>query len=184
MSVLCTYGHGTETAERTARLLLEAGIELLVDVRSFPCSPRNRHLDRTAMSEWLPAAGVPYQWEPRLGGRRRCPPGAPDVAWEHPSFRGYAVHMRTPEFADAMGWLLETAATRRVAVMCSESVWWKCHRRMIADFTQVARGTEVRHLMHDGKLRPHRPIAGTRLRDDGLLVYDGGQLPLFAATAA
>jgi uncharacterized protein (DUF488 family) len=62
--------------------------------------------------------------------------------------------------------------------MCSESLWWRCHRRLIADFVTVARGVEVRHLMHDGRLEPHRPTSGLRLRDDGLLVYDGGQSPL------
>ena len=74
--------------------------------------------------------------------------------------------------------LLAETAERQVAVMCSESLWWRCHRRLVADFACAARGVEVRHLMHDGRLDPHRPSPGLRLRDDGLLVYDAGQAPL------
>jgi uncharacterized protein (DUF488 family) len=93
-------------------------------------------------------------------------------------FRGYAEHMRTGGFLDAVGELIAEAGTRRVAVMCSESVWWRCHRRLLADFVSVARGVPVRHLMHDGSLADHRPSPGLRLRDDGLIVYDAGQSPL------
>lgn len=108
-----------------------------------------------------------------------CPhlPGH-DVAWREEMFRGYAEHMRTGGFLDAVGELIAEAGTRRVAVMCSESVWWRCHRRLLADFVSVARGVPVRHLMHDGSLADHRPSPGLRLRDDGLIVYDAGQSPL------
>jgi uncharacterized protein (DUF488 family) len=83
--------------------------------------------------------------------------------------------MRSAGFLDAIGAVLEEAGGRLVAVMCSESVWWRCHRRLVADFVSIARETEVRHLMHDGQARPHRASPGVRLRADGLLVYDGGQ---------
>jgi uncharacterized protein (DUF488 family) len=86
--------------------------------------------------------------------------------------------MRGPEFLAAVGELLDQAAGQVTAVMCSESLWWRCHRRLVADFVQVARRLPVRHLMHDGTLVPHQPTAGLRLRDDGLLVYDAGQPPL------
>jgi len=93
-------------------------------------------------------------------------------------FRGYAGYMRSADFLAAIDGVLAEAVTRQVTVMCSESVWWRCHRRLVADFVCVARGTEVRHLMHDGRLEEHRPSPGLRLRDDGLLVYDAGQAPL------
>jgi uncharacterized protein (DUF488 family) len=83
--------------------------------------------------------------------------------------------MRQPEFLAAIGEVLSQAARQRLAVMCSESLWWRCHRRLIADFAEIARGVPVRHLMHDGELAPHRRSPGARLRTDGLLVYDGGQ---------
>jgi uncharacterized protein (DUF488 family) len=86
--------------------------------------------------------------------------------------------MRRPGFLAAIDEALAQAATWHVAVMCSESLWWRCHRRLLADFAEIARGAPVRHLMHDGTLAPHRRSPEARLRADGLLVYDGGQEPL------
>jgi uncharacterized protein (DUF488 family) len=93
-------------------------------------------------------------------------------------FRGYAEHMRSADFGAAAGAVLAEAETRPVTVMCSESLWWRCHRRLLADFAVAARGAEVRHLMHDGRTEAHRLSDGLRLRDDGLLVYDSGQATL------
>lgn len=176
--VLLTYGHGTDSSERTAATLQSAGVRLVVDIRTAPGSRRNPQFARAALEEWLPAAGIDYRWEKRLGGFRRPSAGNPDVAWREDMFRGYAEYMRSAEFAVAIDTVLAEAAQRQVAVMCSESVWWRCHRRLVTDFVSAARGTEVRHLMHDGRLDPHRPSDGLRLRDDGLLVYDAGQSPL------
>ena len=173
--LLFTYGHGTETAERTAELLAGAGITALVDVRTAPGSRRNPQFARTAMEDWLPGAGIAYRWDKRLGGFRRPGPDNPDTAWREDMFRGYAEHMRSADFGVAVDAVLAEAATRPVTVMCSESLWWRCHRRLLADFAAVAREVEVRHLMHDGRTEPHRPSDGLRLRDDGLLVYDSGQ---------
>jgi uncharacterized protein (DUF488 family) len=176
--MLLTYGHGTETAERTAAILRAAGVSSLVDIRTAPGSRRNPQFARAALEEWLPAAGIAYRWEKRLGGFRRPGPDNPDVAWREDMFRGYAEHMRSADFIEAVDAVLAEAETRQVAVMCSESLWWRCHRRLLADFVSVARGTEVRHLMHDGRTEAHRPSPGLRLRDDGLLVYDAGQATL------
>jgi uncharacterized protein (DUF488 family) len=173
--MLLTYGHGTESAERTVATLAGAGIASLVDIRTAPGSRRNPQFARAAMEDWLPEAGIAYRWEKRLGGFRRPSAGNPDVAWRESMFRGYAEYMRSADFRAAVDGVLAEAGERQVAVMCSESVWWRCHRRLVADFVSVARGVEVRHLMHDGRLEPHRPSPGLRLRDDGLLVYDAGQ---------
>jgi uncharacterized protein (DUF488 family) len=173
--MLLTYGHGTETAERTAAILRAAGVSSLADIRTAPGSRRNPQFVRAAMEEWLPGAGIAYRWEKRLGGFRRPGRDNPDVAWREDMFRGYAEHMRSADFLAAIGDVLAETEIRPVTVMCSESLWWRCHRRLVADFACVARGIEVRHLMHDGRLEPHRPSPGLRLRDDGLLVYDGGQ---------
>jgi len=83
--------------------------------------------------------------------------------------------MRSADFRAAIDAVLAEAESRQVVVMCSESLWWRCHRRLVADYVSVARAVEVRHLMHDGRTEPHRPSPGLRLRDDGLLVYDSGQ---------
>ena len=176
--MLLTYGHGTEAADRTAAILRDAGTSSLVDIRTAPGSRRNPQFARAALEEWLPEAGIGYRWEKRLGGFRRPGPDNPDVAWREDMFRGYAEYMRSAAFLEAVGGVLAEADSRQVAVMCSESLWWRCHRRLLADFVSVARGAEVRHLMHDGRVEPHRPSDGLRLRDDGLLVYDAGQATL------
>ncbi len=176
--MLLTYGHGTDSAERTAEILAGAGVTTLVDIRTAPGSRRHPQFARGAMEEWLPRAGIGYRWEKRLGGFRKPGAGNPDTAWREDMFRGYAEYMRTPDFAAAVDGVLAEAGSAQLAVMCSESLWWRCHRRLLADYVSVARGVEVRHLMHDGRTEPHRPSDGLRLRDDGLLVYDGGQPPL------
>lgn len=122
------------------------------------------------MARRLPESGVGYRWEPRLGGWRRAKADTPDTGLRNDSFRSYAAHMRTPEFAAAIDELL--AGEQQTAIMCAETVWWRCHRKLIADYLTLARGVEVRHLMHDGKLRPHRPTAEARV-DGEVLVYDG-----------
>jgi uncharacterized protein (DUF488 family) len=175
---LFTFGHGTASAERIADLLRDAGVTALVDVRTAPGSRRHPHVARSELARWLPAEGVSYRWEKRLGGFRVPAPDSPDVTWREPAFRGYAGHMREPDFLAAIAEVLARSQAERTIVMCSESLWWRCHRRLIADYAQIASGIAVRHLMPDGRLAGHRPSPGVRLRADGLLVYDGGQEPL------
>jgi uncharacterized protein (DUF488 family) len=178
--MLLTYGHGTDSAEHTVATLAGAGVSSLVDIRTAPGSRRNPQFIRAAMEEWLPEAGIAYRWEKRLGGFRRPSADNPDVVWREDMFRGYAEHMRSADFGAAIDPVLAKAAAAgsgsgQVTVMCSESLWWRCHRRLVADFVSVARGVEVSHLMHDGRVEPHRLSPGLRLLDDGLLVYDSGQ---------
>ena len=133
-----------------------------MDVRRFPGSRNNPDVRREALEAWLPARGIAYRWEERLGGRRRLSPDEPvaDGWWTVAQFAAYAAHTRTPEFAAALDEVLDEAATRTVAVMCSESVWWRCHRRLIADVVVLGRELPVQHLMPDGRLSPHRPADG------------------------
>lgn len=180
--MLVTYGHGTESAKRTVDLLRGAGVCSLVDIRIAPGSKRNPQFARASLEQWLPEAGITYRWEKQLGGYRKPGPGNPDIAWREDMYRGYAEHMRGTAFLAAIAAVLAEGESRaaspaagRVAVMCSESSWQHCHRRLLADFTAVARGVEVRHLGHDGTLAVHVPSAGLRLREDGLIVYDFGQ---------
>jgi uncharacterized protein (DUF488 family) len=171
--VLLTLGHGRLDQDGLSSLLHEAGVELLVDVRRFPGSRANPAVARDALPGWLPETGIGYRWEERLGGRRPVPdPDDQDPWWRVAAFRGYAAHTRTEEFRTAMTDLLTEVADRRTAVMCSESVWWRCHRRLIADVAMLTHATEARHLMHDGRLTEHPPAEGARLRDDGLVVWD------------
>jgi uncharacterized protein (DUF488 family) len=171
MTTLHTVGHGTLSAEALLALLAEAGIGGLVDVRSFPGSRRNPHFGREAMERWVPAAGIAYTWLRDLGGRRRPASGSPHVALRHEAFRGYADHMESPEFLASVEKLLSLAEDGPAAVMCSESVWWRCHRRLLADHLLLVRGVDVVHLMHDGRLAPHVVTDGARLAGQ-TVVYD------------
>ena len=176
--MLLTFGHGTATAERMTELLCGAGVAALIDVRIAPGSRRHPHVARAELERWLPEAGISYRWDQRLGGFRKASPDSPDTVWREDMFRGYAAHMRTDGFQAAMDEVLAQADIDRTVVMCAESLWWRCHRRLIADFAVAARGVPVRHLLHDGRLEEHRLSPGLRRRDDGLLVYDAGQPPL------
>jgi len=168
---LSTFGHGTLEQEAFAQILLDAGVHDLVDIRSFPGSRRNPQFGREAMEQWVPDAGIGYTWRQVLGGRRKAVPGSPHVALRHPSFRAYADYMETPKFVAGIDELLAGGPDR--TVMCSESVWWRCHRRLVADYVTLVRGIPVEHLMHDGRSMAHRVTEGVR-RDRDRLVYDVG----------
>jgi uncharacterized protein (DUF488 family) len=176
MTRLLTVGHGTASVEGLLALLGGAGVERLVDVRTAPGSRRHPHVRREAMAGWLGEAGIGYRWEPELGGFRRPDPGSGNHALRHPAFRGYADHMRTRAFWAALDRLLAEAAAGPTAAMCSETLWWRCHRRLLADAAVLVREAEVLHLDHRGRLEPHRPTEGVR-RDGDLLAYDLGATP-------
>jgi uncharacterized protein (DUF488 family) len=171
-TVLLTVGHGTASEEALTALLRDAGVRRLVDVRRYPGSRAHPHVSRDAMARWLPAAGIGYRGDERLGGRRRVPDDSPDRWWQVEAFRAYAAHMRTDEFLDAVANLETEMRAAPTAVMCSESLWWRCHRRMIADFLTLARGVTVCHLDHRGKLTEHKVAEGARLLPAGVLIYD------------
>ncbi|MGB2570754.1 DUF488 family protein [Micromonospora citrea] len=173
--MLLTVGHGAAGRERLGELLTGAGVALVVDVRRYPASRTNPDVRREELEDWLPAAGIDYRWEPRLGGRRHTPAGAPelDTWWTVAAFRAYAAYTRTPDFTEALDDVLSDAGTRCTAVMCSESVWWRCHRRLIADVAVVGHDVPVQHLMPDGRLAPHRPADGARRGPDATVHWDG-----------
>lgn len=169
---LLTLGHGTATAEELAHIIRAAAIESIVDVRSVPKSRRHPQFFREEMERWVPElSGSTYRWEPALGGFRKPNRESPNVALRHPSFRAYADYMETDAFLSALTDLL-APVSMRIAIMCSETLWWRCHRRLIADAAVLLRNVSVRHLMHDGALRPHLPTAGVRVTDAGSLRYD------------
>ena len=165
-------GHGTLGPDELLELLVGAGIEQLVDVRRFPGSRRHPHVGRDRLAEWLPGAGIDYRWEERLGGRRRGRPDSRHTTIRNDSFRAYADRMEDAEWRDALAGLVAEARERTTAVMCSESVWWRCHRRFIADGAVLLHDLPAHHLMHDRRLHDHRPIEGARLVD-GAIVYNG-----------
>jgi len=169
---LFTIGHGTVDAETFVRRLAATPVERVVDVRRFPGSRRWPWFAGDAMAVWLPLQGVAYEQSADLGGRRRPQPDSPNVALRESGFRGYADYMETAPFRDAFAALRAAAAERPTAVMCSETLWWRCHRRLIADAAVLLAGDEVIHVVGD-TLQPHRLTSGVRL-DGDRLVYDQG----------
>lgn len=169
---ILTFGHGTASQDALVDLLTDAGVGLVVDVRRFPGSRRHPHVARDEMTTWLPANGIDYRWESRLGGRRRVPGGADDDPWWRvEAFAAYAAYTRGEEFGEGLAELLADVADRpraTVAVMCSESLWWRCHRRLISDVLVLLHDLEVQHLGHDGRRTPHVPAAGARVVGVGL----------------
>ncbi len=177
-----TVGHGNLAGDQLLHLVAGAGVELLVDVRRFPGSRRNPDVATDRLAELLPANGIAYRWDVRLGGRRRLTKAedaaSPDRWWRVAAFRAYAAYTRTPEFREAISDLLADASNQPTAIMCSESVWWRCHRRIITDVLVLEHGVPVEHLMHDGRLTPAEPSAGARrVPPDGFLVWDAGEPP-------
>jgi uncharacterized protein (DUF488 family) len=169
--VVRTVGHGTLEASAFVDLVVRAGIELVVDVRRYPGSRRHPHFGSAEMAVWLESSGVGYRWLPALGGRRRPSPGSVNVALRNPQFRAYGDHMATDEFTTGVRELVGLAADRPTAVMCSETVWWRCHRRLLADHLVLVEGVTVEHLFPDGRLTPHPVTPGGR-RAGGHVVYD------------
>lgn len=174
---LITVGHGRLDRDELTALLSGAGIERLVDVRRFPGSRANDAAARGQVEEICEAAGIEYRWEERLGGRRRLTKeqdaASPDTWWRVAAFRAYAAWTRQDEFRTAISDLAADIEATRTAVMCSESVWWRCHRRIIADVITLEHGIPVEHLMPSGDLRIHEPSEGARLDTEGHVVWDG-----------
>lgn len=170
---LLTVGHGTLEADELVGLLRSAGVELLVDVRSYPGSRRHPQFGKDALAERLPEDGIAYRWDKRLGGRRRTLPDSPNLALRNDAFRGYADHMATRAFAEALDDVLREAGDQSTAVMCAESLWWRCHRRLLADAVVLTREIPVRHVLPEGRLAPHVVTEGARVAGDKV-IYDVG----------
>ncbi|MGH2754242.1 MAG: DUF488 family protein [Actinomycetota bacterium] len=148
--------------EEFLEVLRDAAIELLVDVRRFPGSRRHPHFSKDQLAASLAEHGIAYEWwGEALGGRRNADASSDlHLEWRNAAFRAYAVHMDTDVFKRALADLERRALDTRVAIMCAETLWWRCHRRLIAD-ALVADGYEVIHLGL-GKDAPHRPGPGNR----------------------
>jgi uncharacterized protein (DUF488 family) len=170
-----TIGHSSLPFDDFLATLRAHGIAAIADVRRFPGSRRHPHFARDAMTQALPAAGVDYEWLPQLGGRRRPRPDSPNTAWRNESFRGYADHLSSAEFADGWHALLALATTRATAVMCAEALWWQCHRALISDVLKL-HGIDVRHVQ-GANASPH-PWSGAASVDGTHLSYAAAQADL------
>lgn len=145
IATVYTIGHSTRSAEELLALLRESGVKLVVDVRAFPSSRRHPQFNRGPLAEWLSAAGLEYAHMPGLGGRRVPTPDSPNGGWREVAFQGYADYMASAAFQQALAELELAARMLASVIMCAEAVWWRCHRRLIAD-ALVVRGWRVEHL--------------------------------------
>src|SRR5688500_11280896 len=147
--MLWTVGHSTRPLPDFLNLLASYRIEVVADVRRFPGSRSQPQYRQATLRAALDSAGIDYLALSELGGRRRPAPGTANTGWRHPAFRGYADHLAGEEFADGLFNLMMVAWGLRTAVMCAEILWWRCHRRMIAD-VMVSLHARVIHI-HDAR---------------------------------
>jgi len=186
-----TIGHSTRPLDEFLSLLKAHGITGLADIRTVPRSRRHPHFAGEALARSLPAAGIVYRHFAGLGGLRKPRRDSPNAAWRHEGFRGYADYMETAEFGAALDELIEFAGATgeppssgggtppvarvagppRVAIMCAEAVWWRCHRQLVAD-ALVARGLEVRHIVSPATPAEHTLTSFARI-SDGKVSYRG-----------
>lgn len=168
-ATLWTVGHSTHPLGELLDILHAHGITRIADVRRFPGSRANPQFNPGQLERGLAESGIGYTAMPALGGRRKPLAGSRHAAWRNESFRGYADYMDTPEFAGAAEELAALAREDRVAAMCAEGVWWRCHRSMIADYFK-ANGWEVLHILGAGDAKEH-PYTAVAKVVNGALTY-------------
>lgn len=164
-----TVGHSTRSWEEFVDLLRMYEIQAVADVRKLPGSRRLPQFDQDVLAKNLERDGITYRWFPALGGRRRAHKDSPNTGWRNVSFRAYADHLESDEFATGFAELLQLAGQARTTLMCAEAVWWRCHRRLIADVLCL-RGIEVIHIL-DATHATHHSIAPPARVVKGRLTY-------------
>ena len=172
-----TIGHSTRPFEEFTAMLKSFNIDRVVDVRSFPGSRKFPQYNKEILAETLPENNIQYTHLVELGGRRKVNKDSKNTTWRVAAFQGYADYMQTAAFREGIKLLEEIAGNERVAYMCSEAVWWRCHRSMISDYLKV-HGWKVMHIMAIAKEDEH-PFTGPAHLENGELSYeDDGSIPL------
>jgi uncharacterized protein (DUF488 family) len=176
LAEIYTIGHSTRSLNELAAALIGHQVTTLVDIRSFPMSRRLPHFNREFLELELPKQAIAYVWMKELGGRRkRTLKDSPNTALRNDSFRNYADHMMSEEFAGGIERLLTIAGEGRTAIMCAERMYFQCHRMLVSDYL-AAHGHTVLHIDDENHpLRQHKMMAEARLVN-GNLIYDGGTL--------
>jgi uncharacterized protein (DUF488 family) len=162
LPTIWSVGHSTRSLRDYLDVLEGHGIEAVADVRRFPGSRRMPHFSNASLGNALAARGILYGWIPELGGRRRADPASLHTGWRHAAFRAYADHLQSEEFAVGLQQLLTVAHGARTAMMCAEALWWRCHRRLIADVLTTL-GASVRHIRDASAAREHELSPPARL---------------------
>lgn len=174
-----TIGHSNRTLDEFRALLRGAAVEHLADIRQFTRSRSNPQFNQETLSLALGTIGISYQHVVALGGRRGKDCNVPREVngfWTHDSFHNYADYALSEPFQAALDLLRAEGRTRRTAIMCSEAVWWRCHRRIVTDYL-LARGEQVLHIMGEGRLDEATMTPGAVAMPDGTVVYPGAQAP-------
>lgn len=174
--VIYTVGHSTRSRGQLLEILQSTGVSALADVRSFPSSRRHPQFNRSELDQWLPEAGVEYLHLPALGGRRNPAPDSRNGGWRQAGFRGYADHIASAEFSAGIDRLEQLARAQPTAIMCAEALWWRCHRRLIADVLTI-RGWEVCHLGRGAPAR-HQLTPFAQVGEGGTVTYPPSQTSL------
>ena len=157
-----TIGHSTRSLDEFIAMLKSFQIELIADIRSFPGSRKYPQYNKEALEISLPQKNIRYFHLKYLGGRRKAIPDSKNTAWRHVAFRGYADYMETDAFKEGIKELEKIALKNRTAYMCSEAVWWRCHRSMVSDYLKV-NGWTVMHIMGIGKDEEHPYTSPARI---------------------
>jgi len=172
-----TIGHSTRSLDALIAALQAAGVDSVADIRRFPRSRRYPHFNSETLAPALAAAGIAYRHFPALGGRRAARGDgkpSPHLLWREPAFRNFADYAETEEFRTAFAELVELARRGHPAILCAEAVWWRCHRRIVADYL-IAAGFPVEHIFDDKKREPARLTPGALPRPDGTILYEGAE---------
>jgi uncharacterized protein (DUF488 family) len=166
-----TIGHSTRTLDEFIELIKSFQIQCVADIRSYPGSRRYPHFNKEALERSLPGYGIRYIHVKDLGGRRKTRPDSINTGWRLSAFRGYADYMQTDAFKNAITELEKEAEKDRLAFMCSEALWWRCHRSLVSDYLKL-HGWTVQHIMSPGKIQEH-PYTSPAVIMDGELRYNG-----------
>ena len=170
--IVWTIGHSTRTLEKLIEMLHSFKIEMVADIRSYPGSRRYPQFNKESLEVSLPENNIQYVHLKKLGGRRKVNPDSKNTAWRHVAFRGYADYMETEDFKEGIQELEKISLQQRTAFMCSEAVWWRCHRSMVSDYLK-AHGWKVMHIMDVGKEEEHPYTAPAKVIN-GELTYQPG----------
>jgi uncharacterized protein (DUF488 family) len=168
-----TIGHSNRSLEEFVALLNEAQIDLVADIRTVPRSRANPQFNKDTLPTALAAFDISYEHMAALGGLRgksRTSSQNVNAFWTNESFHNYADYALTAQFRAGLEQLLNEGSKRRCTIMCSEAVWWRCHRRIVADYL-IASGETVFHIMGQGRLEPARLTPGAVIKPDGAVVY-------------
>lgn len=171
--LIWTIGHSTHTLEVFLQMLEHFRIKHLVDIRNYPGSRRYPHFNKESLENSLPLNGIEYLHLKDLGGRRTPVKDSINTGWKNTSFRGYADYMQTEEFKNAVHLIQRLAEKNRTAYMCSEAVWWRCHRSLVSDYLKI-NGWTVMHITSVDKEQEHRYTSPAKIVDGRLSYKEDG----------